>query len=141
MLWHLVLNAYAANQIENDCNFHTRIKNMYFNVKSAYNVVRQHITRLKELPSNKRFIWFNCNRFKGISIKNTIENQLHFIYARETQCFWWIFYIYNFIHVFKTVKLGSKRKLQFPALVYVLLFLIDLVFLKFCTVYTYMLHS
>lgn len=26
MLWHLVLNAYAANQIENDCNFHTRIK-------------------------------------------------------------------------------------------------------------------
>lgn len=61
MLWHLVLNAYAANQIENDCNFHTRIKNMNFNVKSAYNVVRQHITRLKELPSIKRFIWFNCN--------------------------------------------------------------------------------
>lgn len=50
---------------------------MYFNVNSAYHVVRQYITRLKELPSIKRFVRFNCNRFRGVFMKNTIESAFH----------------------------------------------------------------
>lgn len=96
---------------------------MYFIVNSAYHVVRQYITRLTELPSIKRFVRFNCNRFRCVFMKNTIKNQVHFILKRDLM----YQYLTNiYIRVHKTVKLYSKRK--FPALVYVLLILIDSVF-------------
>lgn len=106
-------------KIENDCNFHTRIKNMYFNVKSAYYVVRQHITRLKELPSIKRFIWFNCNRFKGISIKKKYDWKSIAFHIRKRDSM----YLTN---IYTNI---------FFILVYVLLFIIDLVFLKLYSIY------